>query len=159
TVSALLDLQERVLLCLDRRTGKILWHKTVLQSPLEKKHSLNSYASSTPATDGEQVYVAFLDRQAMVVAAYDFDGNQTWLVRTDRSVCGLARLQREGRFALHHGRFSGPPHPCHQARWPRRRDADAHRLANEQGRRLRAVADHCGRLFPDRFRFGRRALF
>jgi len=54
TVSARLDGQDRVLLCLDRGTGKILWHKTELQAPLEKKHSLNSYASSTPATDGEQ---------------------------------------------------------------------------------------------------------
>ena len=53
TVSARRDRQERVLLCLDRGTGEILWHKTVLQSPLEKKHSLNSYASSTPATWAE----------------------------------------------------------------------------------------------------------
>ena len=95
TVSVRLDRQDRVLLCLDRGTGQILWHKTVLQSPLEKKHSLNSYASNTPATDGEQVYVAFLDRQEMVVAAYDFGGNQKWLVRP-------------GPFASMHGFCSSP---------------------------------------------------
>src|SRR5258706_3545406 len=47
TVAALLESQDRVLVCLDRKTGKILWQQTVLHSPLEKKHSLNSYASST----------------------------------------------------------------------------------------------------------------
>src|SRR5262245_56798289 len=75
TVSARPEHQDRVLICFGRGTGKIRWERTVLESPLEKKHSLNSYASSTPATDGRQVYVAFLDRQEMVVAAYDFDGN------------------------------------------------------------------------------------
>ena len=51
----------RKLLCLDRKTGKLLWAKTVLVSPLEHKHKLNSFASSTPATDGKLVYVSFLD--------------------------------------------------------------------------------------------------
>src|SRR5437879_3651363 len=41
TVSALADTQERVLLCLDRKTGDIVWQKTVLTAPLEKKHALN----------------------------------------------------------------------------------------------------------------------
>ncbi len=39
---------ERVLLCLDRLTGKKLWQTTVLSTPLEKKHHLNSFSSSTP---------------------------------------------------------------------------------------------------------------
>src|SRR6266700_4136408 len=81
TVTALLDTQERALLCLDRRTGEILWRNTVVPATLEKKHSLNSHASSTPATDGQRVYVAFLDRQEMVVAAYDFAGRRKWLAR------------------------------------------------------------------------------
>ena len=38
----------------------MLWKKVVLSSPLEPKHQLNSYASSTPATDGTSVYVSFL---------------------------------------------------------------------------------------------------
>src|SRR5947207_10281156 len=56
TVAAL-QTEERVLLCLARKSGKILWQKTVLRSPLEPKHQLNSHASSTPATDGKLVYV------------------------------------------------------------------------------------------------------
>src|SRR5437899_133425 len=51
TVAAL-ETQERVLLCLDRKSGKVLWQKEVVKSPLEAKHPLNSHASSTPATDG-----------------------------------------------------------------------------------------------------------
>jgi outer membrane protein assembly factor BamB len=88
-VSCLEQEQDRVLICLDRETGKTLWQRSVLKSPLEKKHALNSYASSTPATDGELVYVTFLEgtKQGeakgakIAVAAYDYDGNQKWLVR------------------------------------------------------------------------------
>jgi outer membrane protein assembly factor BamB len=52
-----------------------------LKSPLEQIHQLNSYASSTPLTDGERVYVSFLDREKMFIAAYDFNGNKVWAVR------------------------------------------------------------------------------
>jgi hypothetical protein len=79
--TALLDQKERVLLCLDRHTGRVKWQQSVLSSPLERKHNLNSYSSGTPAADGQLVYVSFLDRDQMVVAAYDYDGKQRWLVR------------------------------------------------------------------------------
>lgn len=75
------DREDRCLLCLDRATGELLWERVVINAPMEKKHRLNSYASSTPATDGESVYVTFLDRDQMLVAAYDFEGQQQWLVR------------------------------------------------------------------------------
>ena len=81
TVTAVPETEGRDLLCLDRESGKILWQQTVIKSPLEKKHQLNSHASSTPATDGKLIYVAFLDVQEMVVAAYDFNGQQKWLAR------------------------------------------------------------------------------
>src|SRR5262245_5333184 len=32
--------EERVLLCIDRRDGKVLWQKVVLKAPLERKHGL-----------------------------------------------------------------------------------------------------------------------
>ena len=95
TVSAVPQGEERVLLCLDRATGKMLWRQTVLKSAMESKHRLNSHASSTPATDGELVFVAFLDVNQMVVAAYDFTGRQQWLVRP-------------GTFASKHGFCSSP---------------------------------------------------
>jgi len=81
TVSALDNRDERILLCLDRKTGKLLWERVVVNAPLEPKHKLNSYASSTPATDGRLVYATFLDRNRILVAAYDLDGNRRWLVR------------------------------------------------------------------------------
>ena len=95
TVTAIPDQEARALLCLDRKTGAMLWQKTVLTSPLEKKHELNSHASSTPATDGKLVFVAFLDVREMVVAAYDFTGRQAWIVRP-------------GVFASKHGFCSSP---------------------------------------------------
>ncbi len=90
---------ERVLVCFDRRDGHTLWQATVIKSFLETKHKLNSFASGTPVTDGETVYVAFLETDGteapaknvgaprmltpgnMVVAAYGMDGNQRWITR------------------------------------------------------------------------------
>jgi len=95
TVSAMDETQSRLLLCLGRKSGKMLWQRTVLTAPLEDKHTLNSFASSTPATDGTLVYVAFLDRDQMFVAAYDFHGAQRWAVRP-------------GPFFSHHGFCSSP---------------------------------------------------
>lgn len=90
---------QRMLLCLDGRSGGLLWRRDVLAAPLEIKHRLNSYASATPATDGTLVFVAFWGTAGdvvparnvtapkdasfghMVVAAYDFDGVPRWIVR------------------------------------------------------------------------------
>ena len=82
TVTALPATRERILLCLDRKIGRILWQQTVVQGPLEKIHKQNSYASGTPATDGERIYVTFRVGDEIVVAAHDFTGGkQLWLVR------------------------------------------------------------------------------
>ena len=82
--------QMRLLLCLDRDSGKVLWSREVLKSPLEGVHKLNGHASGTPATDGKNVVVTFFQTQdtsgergrpgRMIVANYDFDGNQLWSV-------------------------------------------------------------------------------
>ena len=94
-VSALTETEERVLICLDRRTGNVVWRRSVVRAPLEQKHPFNSFASSTPATDGRRIYVTFLDRNEMLAAAYDFDGRQQWLVRP-------------GPFSSKHGFCSAP---------------------------------------------------
>ena len=93
--TAIKEKKQRILLCLDRKDGKILWQRVVLEAPLERTNSLNSYASSTPATDGQRVYISFLDRDKMFIAAYDFDGNRLWEVRP-------------GVFASMHGYCSSP---------------------------------------------------
>ena len=82
TVTALSATKERVLLCLDSNTGQVVWQRTDVQGPLEKLHKENSYASGTPATDGQRVYVTFRVGDDIVVAAHDFgSGRQLWLVR------------------------------------------------------------------------------
>lgn len=98
-VSCLEESEERVLISLDRKSGKELWRRTVFKAPLETKHNLNSRASGTPVTDGELVYVTFLQVDGstvpapnvgtkrpitpgqMVVAAYDYQGNRKWSVK------------------------------------------------------------------------------
>jgi outer membrane protein assembly factor BamB len=70
--------RQRLLLCYDRRDGSLLWERVVLTAPLEPKHKFNSYASSTPATDGKHVWVSFLDAPRIVVACYDVDGAKVW---------------------------------------------------------------------------------
>lgn len=80
-VSCREDRQDRILLCLDRKSGEILWEQTVVNAPLERRHRLNSRASSTPATDGRSVYVSFLAGKEMLVAAFDFAGRRLWTVR------------------------------------------------------------------------------
>ncbi|HSG71271.1 MAG TPA: PQQ-binding-like beta-propeller repeat protein, partial [Planctomycetaceae bacterium] len=42
------------------------------------KHKKNSFASSTPTTDGHQVYVAFADEQTLTLSAYSMDGELNW---------------------------------------------------------------------------------
>ncbi len=69
------------MLAFDRDTGRLLWQQTVVTAPLEAKNAENSYAAATPATDGKNVYVTFLDRKEVVVAAYDFSGKQLWIAR------------------------------------------------------------------------------
>lgn len=68
----------RVLYCVDRSTGKLVWEKTAVVSDLEKKHGHNSWASATPACDGERVYITFLDKPQLRVFCYDYGGKLLW---------------------------------------------------------------------------------
>lgn len=70
--------RERKLLCYDRKAGELRWQTTVVTAPLERKHQLNSYASSTPVTDGKHIWVTFLVEDRILVACYDYDGKQVW---------------------------------------------------------------------------------
>jgi outer membrane protein assembly factor BamB len=67
-----------VLVCLDR-AGKILWQReTPVELPEEPYRSYlanHGYASSTPVSDGQHVYVFF---GKTGVFAYDLDGKQLW---------------------------------------------------------------------------------
>lgn len=62
-------------LCLERKSGKILWRREAPVKSLEPVHQLNSLASSTPATDGKRVYVYF---GSYGLLCYDRDGAEKW---------------------------------------------------------------------------------
>ena len=62
-------------LCLDRETGRILWRREAPSRRLEKMHGLNDEASSSPVTDGENVYVFF---GGFGMLSYGPDGNERW---------------------------------------------------------------------------------
>ncbi len=68
---------ERQLVCVSAATGKILWSTPVPGSSAHI-HRKNSFASSTPATDGERVYACFWDGQVVTLHAFDFQGKEIW---------------------------------------------------------------------------------
>lgn len=68
-------IQKLATLCIDRRTGTILWRRAVAVEKIEKVHKLSSPAGATPATDGERVYVYF---GSYGLLCYDLDGNLKW---------------------------------------------------------------------------------
>ena len=64
--------------CLDLETGNVLWQRSVQSGvPEFPRHMKNSYASETPTTDGERVYVRFGD---LGLFAFDMEGNQVWSI-------------------------------------------------------------------------------
>lgn len=64
-------------LCLDKRTGKLLWQRTAKTAiPHEGFHSTyGSFASNSPVTDGRNVY-AFFGSRGMY--CYDMNGSLVW---------------------------------------------------------------------------------
>jgi outer membrane protein assembly factor BamB len=67
---------EFVVLALDRANGNIVWQKTARREvPHEGRHATNSYASASPVTDGEHLYVPFGSRGFY---CYDLQGNLKW---------------------------------------------------------------------------------
>ena len=83
-------LHKFVVLCLDRETGRKVWEQTAVeQLPHEGFHpQFGSFASGSPATDGEHLFVNFGSRG---VYAYDMDGNLAW--KTD-----LAKMSTRNAF-------------------------------------------------------------
>ena len=70
---------QRLLLCLDRKTGKQLWDAGTIYREPELTHATNPYCSASPATDGERVVVFFASAG---VFCYDMQGREVWK-RTD----------------------------------------------------------------------------
>jgi outer membrane protein assembly factor BamB len=67
---------EFVVLALDRASGKVQWQKTARREvPHEGHHASHGYASASPVTDGEHLYVPFGSRGYY---CYDLNGNLKW---------------------------------------------------------------------------------
>jgi outer membrane protein assembly factor BamB len=78
---ASLEKLQRHLVCVERETGKVSWDKSVPAELPEDSYSGNlrehGYASNTPVTDGEHVYV-FFGKTGLL--AFDMAGQQLWKV-------------------------------------------------------------------------------
>ena len=67
---------EFVVLCLDRKSGEILWQKTVCDAvPHQGHHPSTSLAPYSPVTDGQHVWASFGSRGLYCL---DYDGNVVW---------------------------------------------------------------------------------
>jgi outer membrane protein assembly factor BamB len=66
-----------VTICLDRRTGRVLWERDAPRPRAEKLDTRNGPAGPTPATDGTNVFVFFAD---FGLLSYDMDGRERWRV-------------------------------------------------------------------------------
>jgi outer membrane protein assembly factor BamB len=67
----------RAAVCLDAKSGEVLWHTPIYIAQPEKRHSLNSLATPSPACDGKRVYADF----GSGLAALDMNGRLLWLKR------------------------------------------------------------------------------
>ena len=68
----------RWLICLDTKTGKQHWSRSIGMNRVTPDNAKGGQASSTPATDGERVYVLFADKENFLAAAYNFAGDLLW---------------------------------------------------------------------------------
>ena len=75
--TAAADGKKRSLSCYSTETGDLFWQYAAPApiEPVEKLNGKNSYATSTPVTDGERV-IGFFGNSGMVCC--DFDGKEIW---------------------------------------------------------------------------------
>jgi outer membrane protein assembly factor BamB len=68
---------ERLLVCIDAKSGKKVWAKSV-PGQVGVTHPRSSLASATPCSDGERIYGVFWDGKHVWLHAYDFAGKHLW---------------------------------------------------------------------------------
>ncbi|NQU21591.1 MAG: PQQ-binding-like beta-propeller repeat protein [Candidatus Nealsonbacteria bacterium] len=66
---------ERLIFCLDRNTGAVVWQQVASVGKAEVTHRMNGFASATCATDGQRV-VAFFGHGG--IHTYDMHGKKLW---------------------------------------------------------------------------------
>ena len=65
-------------LCFDRSTGKSLWECQVHASGAMRKNAKSTGASTTPACDGERVFITFANQGAVIASALSREGKILW---------------------------------------------------------------------------------
>jgi outer membrane protein assembly factor BamB len=73
--SALDSGAERLVFCVDRKNGKMLWEKSVWKGTPEKSHTMNGWATACCAVDADRV-VAFFGKGGL--HCLDHDGKVIW---------------------------------------------------------------------------------
>ncbi len=100
-------------MALDRRSGKTLWeHTPIVATPHEGYHRVyGSFASNSPASDGERLFAFFGSRG---LYAYTLDGKLLWQkdfniqLRMDNAFGeGTAPMLHDGRLILHFDHLEG----------------------------------------------------
>jgi outer membrane protein assembly factor BamB len=90
-------------LCLHAKEGRVLWQKDFDLKPFPR-HQFNSYASSTPAVDGERVYVIWNQPENYMVTALDHEGKLQWQRDFGPFVsqhgCGVSPILYDGKVII-----------------------------------------------------------
>jgi outer membrane protein assembly factor BamB len=68
---------ELIVMCVDLKTSKELWQRRYAASPY-KMHLANSFATSTPAVDANQIYFAWRKGENICMASVTHDGEKLW---------------------------------------------------------------------------------
>ena len=68
-------------LCFNRKTGKQVWQTEVHRGAFPKGNDKSSFASATPACDGQRVFINFLHAGAVYTTALSLDGKRLWQMK------------------------------------------------------------------------------
>ncbi len=82
----------QMVMALDRETGRTLWNTIVHASGGMRKNNKSTAASSTPACDGERIYVNFPNDGSLITTALDLNGKQVWQTK----ICNYIEHQGYG---------------------------------------------------------------
>ncbi|MEM9018879.1 MAG: PQQ-binding-like beta-propeller repeat protein, partial [Verrucomicrobiota bacterium] len=75
-------------LAYDREDGSIRWKQRIHEGGVPTKlHRKNTAASATPASDGENLFFLFHNKERLVLTALDMAGEILWQKDTGKFVC------------------------------------------------------------------------
>ena len=95
--------------CLDTQSGEVLWKREAhTGEPKSPRHPKSTYASETPATDGERLYVLFGD---VGLYCYDLSGKPIWSqdiepMAAETKMSAAPPGERHGRPSTRHERHT-----------------------------------------------------